>query len=147
MTGDGYPIGNQQLGYVEPLERGADLGRRDLGEREVSRREIEPRDAGAVLARLQRDEQAVALRVEQIGIGDRTGRDDAQHLAFDRSLACRRVADLLADRHRFAELHELREVARHRVIRDARHRYRRARRLSARGERDVEEPRARCASS
>ena len=44
-------------------------------------------------------------------------------------LAVRRVADLLADRDRLAELHQLREVLLHRVQRHAGHLDRRARRL------------------
>ena len=94
-----------------------------------------------MLARIDRDEQAVALRVEQIGVGHRARRDDAQDLALDRSLARRGIADLLADRHRLAELHQLREIAVDGVIRHAGHRDRRAGRLPARGQRDVEQPR------
>ena len=75
--------------------------------RELARGEIEPRDAGAMLARVDGDEQAVALGVEQVRIGHRARRDDAQHLALDGSLAGRRVADLLADRDRLAQLHQL----------------------------------------
>src|SRR3569623_1542766 len=49
------------------------------------------------------------------------------------------VADLFADRHRLAGLHELGEIALHCMKRHAGHRNRFARRLAARGEGDVEQ--------
>src|SRR5690606_15639614 len=55
-------------------------------------------------------------------VGDRARRDDAHHLAFDQALAGRRVADLLADRHRLAQRHQTREVAFGGMVRHAGHR-------------------------
>ena len=115
------------------------LGGRNFGERELARREAEPRDARPMPARVDGDEQVVALGVEQVRVGDRAGRDDAHHLALDRALAGRRIADLLADRDRLAQLHQLREIALDGVERHAGHRDRRAGGCAARGERDVEE--------
>ena len=59
----------------------------------------------------------------------------------------RRVADLLADRHRLALAHQPREVGVDAVVRHARHRDRLAGGLAARGQRDVDELAARRASS
>ena len=69
------------------------------------------------------------------------GEDDARHGAFDRSFARCRVADLLADDHRLAELHEAREVAFDRVVGNPGHLDRLSGALSAGGQRDVEEAR------
>ena len=134
-------LGNEQLGHVQSIEHGRGIGRRHLGERELPRRQVEPRDARPMPARVDGDEQAVALGVEQIGIGHRARRDHAQDLALDRSLAGGGISDLFADRHGLAQLHQLREVAIDGVIGDAGHRDRRAGRLSARGQRDVEQAR------
>ena len=137
----GGALGDEELGHVQPLERRGGVGRRRFGEREQPRCEIEPRDAGPVAARIDGDEQRVALRVEQIGVGHRARGDHAQHLALDRTLARRGIADLLADRDRLAEAHQFREIAVDGVVRHAGHRNRRAGRLPARGERDVEQAR------
>ena len=139
--GNAGGVRDQQLGDVEAFQRRGGLGGGHLGQRELSRRQIEPGDAGAMPSWIRGDQQAVALGVEQVGVGHRAGRDHAQHLALDRSLARRRIADLLADRDRLAELHQLGEIAVDRMERHARHRDRRAGRLSARGERDVEQAR------
>ncbi len=134
-------VRDEQFGYVQPLQCGRHLARRHFGQRELSRCQIEPGETRAMLARIERDEQAVALRVEQIGIGHGARRDDAQHFALDGTLARRGIADLLADRDRFAEPHQLREITVDRMVRDAGHRNRRACRLPPRGQRDVEEAR------
>ena len=82
------------------------------------------------------------LSVEQFGIGQRAGRDHAHHLALDRPLAGADLADLLADRHRFAELDQPRQVG---VDRSGTARRPSttgcAGRLAALGERDVEQAR------
>ena len=90
---------------------------------------------------VDRDEQAIALGFEQARVGHRAGRHDPRDLALDRALGGGGVADLFADRDRFAELDQLGEILFHRVIRHARHRDRRAGRCAAGGERDVEERR------
>ncbi len=87
------------------------------------------------------DQQRSSLGVKKIRIGDRARCHHAQHLALDGALARRRIADLLADGDRFAEAHQPGEVLLNRVERNARHRDRRARRLPARGQRDVEQRR------
>jgi hypothetical protein len=79
--------------------------------------------------------------VEQVGVGQRAGRDDARHRTLHRPLGQRRVADLLADRHRNAELDQLGQVAVDGVVGNAGHGDRLAGRLAARGQRDVEQAR------
>jgi hypothetical protein len=79
--------------------------------------------------------------IEQRGIGQGSGRDNAGDLPVHRPLGGRRVADLLADRHRLALPYQLREVLLQRVKRHPRHADRIARRGTARGQRDVEQPR------
>ena len=91
--------------------------------------------------RQQRRQQTVALGVEQIRVGERPRRDDARDPTLDRPLARRRIAELLDDDYRFAVLHQLGQVRLERMVRDARHRYGCARRLPARRQRDVEQPR------
>src|SRR5262249_6908960 len=71
----------------------------------------------------------------------RTRRDDAHHLALHRTLGRGRVADLLADGHGLAELHQLGEVVVELVVGHARHGDGRAAGGAALGERDVHEPR------
>ncbi len=99
---------DQYLGGSQPLEFGGESVRFDLGCPEASRREREPRDADAILLRPQREQQVVALVVEQRRIGQRAGRDYAQYLALDRPFGRGGIADLLANRHRLAELDQLR---------------------------------------
>jgi hypothetical protein len=85
-------------------------------------------------------QQANRTVVEQRRVGERAGRDDARDRALDRALGGGRVADLLADHHRFAQLHQPRQVLLdgvegHAAIGSA------AGRLAARGQRDVEQAR------
>ena len=53
---------------------------------------------------MHRQQQRFALVVEQLGIGQRAGRDDAHHLALDRALAGADLADLFAYRFKAGEL-------------------------------------------
>ena len=81
------------------------------------------------------------LLVQQRRVGERARRDDARHLALDRPLGARDVAHLLADRDRFAQLHQPGEVLLGRVPGHARHPDRLPGRGAAGGERDVEQAR------
>ena len=54
----------------------------------------------ALRDRAQRQQRPLGLFRQQVGIGQRAGRDHAHHLALDRALGQGRVADLLADRAR-----------------------------------------------
>ncbi len=132
-------IAVQQLGGLDPLDRGEHLVVADVDQRDPPGGEVEPRDARAPPAVDERRQQAVALRLEQVGVGQRARRDDPGHLAFDRALASRGIADLLDDDRALAFLHQSREMRIDRVERDARHGDRRTRGLAARSQRDVEE--------
>ena len=88
---------------------------------------------------MDRNEQAIALGIEQSCVGDRSGSDNAGDAALDGTLRRCRITDLLADRNRFAAADELRQILVDRVIRHARHRNRAAGGLAARSQRDVEE--------
>jgi hypothetical protein len=84
-------------------------------------------------------QQAVALFFQQRGVGDGAGRDDAHHLALHGSLAGGGVADLLADRHRFAHFYQSSEVLLGSVIGHTGHSDRRAVGRAAPGQRDIEQ--------
>jgi hypothetical protein len=59
----------------------------------------------------QGEKRALGFFGQQVGIGQRTGRDDAHDLAFNRAFRQRRVADLLADRARLSQFHQLGQIA------------------------------------
>ena len=134
-------VRHQELRGNDALEHARRVRQRDLGQRERARREVEPRDARALAGRDVGGEQAVALGLQQVRVGERARRHDARDLALDRTLARRRVAELFDDHDGLALLHEPRQVRFERVVRHARHRNRRAGGLPARGQRDVEQPR------
>ncbi len=120
-------VRHQQLGRPQALELVGQGGGSGFEQAEVAAGQIEPGQAHFVAgAALDGDgqQQAVALFVEQRRIGQRARRDDARDGALDRSLARGRVADLLADRHRLAELDQARQVLLDRVVRHAGHRNR-----------------------
>jgi hypothetical protein len=68
-------------------------------------------------------------------------RDHAHHLALDRAFAGGRIADLFADRARFADLDQLGQIAFQRVERHAAHLDRLTARRAARRQRDAEQAR------
>ena len=90
---------------------------------------------------MDREQQVVALLVEQRRVGQRARCHDARDFALDGTLGRVRVSDLLADRDGLAELHEPGEVLLDGVIRNARHPDPLAGRRAACGERDVEQSR------
>ena len=111
----------------------------DFVDQEAAGGEVCPRDSVSRLAARYRQQQGVATILQQRLVGDRARGDDAHHLAFDQALARGRIADLFADRHRFAQRHQPREVAFVGVVRHAGHRDRLPRRLPALGQGDVEQ--------
>ena len=131
----------REFGHVQPIERRGEFGRGHVDQSDAAGREVEPGDAGALARDRAGGEQAARARVEQARVGHRARRHDPRHLALDRALRRRRVAELLDDHHRLAQAHQSREVLLDRVVRHARHRDRRAGGLAARGERDVEQAR------
>jgi hypothetical protein len=96
---------------------------RGFQQAQVAAGEVEPGQSGALAVDVQRQQQAVGLcsssRLASVSV---PGRDDARHGTFHRALGQRRVADLFADRHRDADLHQLRQIAVDRVVGNARHR-------------------------
>jgi hypothetical protein len=99
-----------------------------------------PRATGARRAADGEQDAIVALG-QQLRVRERARRDDAHHLAFHGPLRGGRVADLLADGHRFPDAYEAREVALDRVHGHAGHRDRRPGRRAAPRERDPEQSR------
>ena len=111
----------------------------------LSARPISPFDSAVqarpkrLATRLTATQDRIALLGEQVALGQRARRDDADDLALDRPLGRADLADLLADRDRFAEPDQLGEVAVDRVHRHAGHRDRLAGARAARGQGDVEQ--------
>ncbi len=68
------------------------------------------------------EDEVVASLFQQRLIGDRARGDDAHHLALHRALAGGRVADLLADGHRFAKTDEPCQVSLHGMVGHSGHR-------------------------
>ena len=96
-------VAEDDLGRTDAFECRRQLLNADFGNAEFAARQVEPGEAGERTCTLARGGQGqqeyVALVVEQRGVGQRARGDDARHGAFDRPLARRRVADLLADDH------------------------------------------------
>ncbi|MNS54051.1 hypothetical protein D3C72_868310 [compost metagenome] len=139
-------IGKQQFGGADPFEFAAQLRRLALHQPQLAAGEVQPGEAGLADAAprgllVHRHQEGVDLVRQQRGVGQRAGGDDAHHLALHRALARGRIADLLADRHRLAQLDELDQVLVDRMERDAGHADRHAAGLSARRQRDVQQPR------
>ena len=143
---------------VEHLLRQHDLARLDahdvgqkprlpaFGHPETARRDVDP---GQPVTRLVRSldpgerHQVVGFRRrEQLFLGQRAGRDEAHHVAFDDGFAAalfgfRRVFHLLADRHAEAERDQFLEIVVGRMHRHAAHRDVAAEMLAALGQRDA----------
>ena len=137
--GMGKVIWMQDFRGAEPFQRRAKLLRRDFHQREAAAGQIQPGHAELVPVCCHGQQQAVALVVEQGCVGERAGRDDARHLALHRAFGGGRVADLLADGDRLAQLDQLGEILLGGVIRHARHLDRLACRGATGGERDAQE--------
>jgi hypothetical protein len=95
----------------------------------------------ALADHVHRQQRALGFFRQQVGIGQRPGRHHAHDLAFDRPLAGGRIADLLADGARLAQLHQLGEIRIERMERNAAHPDRVAILRAPRRERDAEDPR------
>ena len=138
---------DENFGWANALECRRDLFRRDFRETQRAARQIEPREpdvdghAAPVVARADRHQVDVVFVREEGGVRERAGRDHAHDLALDRALRRGRVADLFADRHRLAELHELGEVLLDGVMRHASHLDRIARRRATLRKRQIEQAR------
>ncbi|EXI84248.1 MAG: hypothetical protein AW12_02465 [Candidatus Accumulibacter sp. BA-94] len=134
-------LGNDHLGRPNALQRRGQPHRSDFADAELAARQVDPRQTNELPRRVDRQQQRVALLVEQRRVGQRTGSDDARHGALYRSLAGRRVADLLADHHRLAQPDQFRQVLLDRVVRHPGHPDRLPGRLAARRQGDAKQPR------
>ena len=114
---------------------------RQFGHAQLAAGEAQPCKADAVVFGSEREQNIVGFFVEQGRIGEGARGDDAGDGALHRPLGRARVADLLADRHRFAQLHQLGQVLLDSVVGHAGHFDRRTGGGAARGERDVQQPR------
>ncbi|MCY1433951.1 hypothetical protein D9M71_499930 [compost metagenome] len=133
-------IRDQQLHRVDAFKLGQQVfPALDLQHGEVAAGDVQHGQAEQALVTQHGGDQVVATLVEQRFVTDRTGGDDAYHLALDRALAGGRVADLFANHHRLAQFHQLGQVALGRMEGDTAHGNRLARRLAAGGQGDVEE--------
>ena len=132
---------HDDLGRRDALERRRQLRRRHFAQAEVAARQIQPGQSGELASRTQGEQQGVPLFVEQRRVGQGAGRDDAHDGALDRALARRRIAHLLADRHRLTQSDQLGQVLLDCVIGHAGHPDRLPGRLTTRRQRDVEQAR------
>ena len=132
----------EDFSRADALQRRRNLLGRYFEQHKFAAGQVEPRQAGGVADGGYSQQPDVLLVVDQRRVGQRAGRDDTRHGAFNRTLAGRRIADLLADHRRFAELDQAGEVGLQRMEGNAAHLDRHAGRLAARGQRDVEQ--ARC---
>ena len=103
----------------------------DLSQTEPAAGQIEPRDADAATIREHCRHQVVTVFGEQGFVRKRARRHDTGDLALDRSLARRRIADLLANCDRFTFPDEFCQVAFNCVVGHPGHRDRVARRFAA----------------
>ncbi|MNV02886.1 hypothetical protein D3C71_931260 [compost metagenome] len=135
-------VGHQQFGRLQTGQLGFQrVVAIDLVDQEAATGQIGPGQAVAVLAARQRHQQGVAALVQQCLVGDGAGRDDAHHLALDQALGQRRVADLFADRHRFTQRDQTRQIAFIRVHRHTGHRDRRTTGAATLGQGDIQQAR------
>jgi len=104
----------------------------------VTRGEREPRQPQTPFLESQRHQAVFAFVVKQGCVGQRAGRHHAHHFALDRPLGVD-FADLLANRHRFTQAHQSRQILLGCVVGNTGHADRDAGRLAARGQRDVEQ--------
>ncbi|MNQ03551.1 hypothetical protein D3C85_162540 [compost metagenome] len=136
----GPVVRDQQFDRVEALQFGQQVFPAiDLQYAETATGDVQHRQAEQPFVAQYRGQQVVAALVEQGFVADRAGGDDAHHLAFHRPLAGRRVADLLADDHRLAELDQLGQVAFGGVVGNPAHGDRLTGRLAAGGEGDIQQ--------
>jgi hypothetical protein len=103
--------GTSSFGWLEACEFGFErIVGGDFVDQEAAARD--PPRPGRSLASPRQREQQVSRRSLSMGfVGDGARRDDADDLAFDQAFRQRRIADLLADRDRFAKRHQSREIA------------------------------------
>ncbi len=141
QSGQGAAIGHQDFRRAQAREFAREQALRDLRDAQFAAGETQPGKPDAVVLGCEREQQVVGFLVQQRRVGERARRDDARDRALHRTFGGVRVADLLADRDRLAQLQQLGQILLGRVVGHAGHFDRRAGGSAARGERDVEQPR------
>ncbi len=133
-------FGIEQLGRIGALQlRQQGLFFLELIDEEAAGADVHGAIAEAAAIVVDGGDQVVLPLAEQRLVGDGARGDDANDLALHRPLAGGGIPHLFADGGRFAELHQLGQIALDGVIGHPRHRNGAARRLAAFGEGDVEQ--------
>ena len=140
-VGEDAAVGDQNFRGADAAQLLREVLRGHFGDAQLATGQIEPGEARSRAVMRNREQDVVRFFLEQRRVGERARRDDAGDLALDRALRRAGITDLLADRDRFAEPDESRQILLDRVVRHAGHFDRRARRFAAGGQRDVEQPR------
>ncbi|MNU58798.1 hypothetical protein D3C71_479420 [compost metagenome] len=135
-------IRHQQFGRFQTRQFGFQcIVSVDFVDQEAAAGQVGPGQPIAALVARQGHQQSVAALIQQRLVGNGARGDDAHHLAFDQALGQCRVADLFADRHRFAQRDQSCQVALVGVHRHAGHRNRCTTGAAALGQGDVEQAR------
>ncbi|CDC62015.1 uncharacterized protein BN660_01255 [Clostridium sp. CAG:448] len=121
--------GNRQIGNHLTGRIGSDLVDQarvwvvpgDGGGKHLSGGHIRKADTVLVLAKADRAQIIVLLVGQQIGLDQRSGRDNAHHLTPDQSLGKRRVLHLLTDGDFESLSDQLTDILVHGVVRDSAH--------------------------
>ncbi|RMP81023.1 hypothetical protein ALQ16_200970 [Pseudomonas syringae pv. actinidiae] len=133
-------IGDQQLDRIDALKLGQQvLPALDLQHAEVAAGDVQYSQAEQAFVTEDGSDQVVSTFIQQGFIADGAGRDDPYNLTIHRAFAGGRVADLFADDHRLAQLHQLGQVALGRVIGNPAHGNALPGRLAAGGQGDVQQ--------
>ena len=137
----GAVLGMQDLARTDTLEQRAGLGQRHVAQVQPAPGQVEPRDARpravacSATSRQSRLPSSSPASASVPGVTMRVTLRSTGPLLVAGSPICSQIAT------DSPEAHQLREILLDRVIGHAGHRNRRARRLSARGQRDVEQRR------
>ena len=134
-------IGIQDFGRRDAFVQRGKARERRLGQMQLAAGERKPGQPQGLFVAIDGEQNVVGFLGEQGRVGQGARRDHAHHLAFDRAFARGRVADLFADRDRFAELDQARQIAFERDHRHAGHAHRHAGRLPTCRERDADQAR------
>ncbi|MNH97874.1 hypothetical protein D3C73_505810 [compost metagenome] len=133
-------IRDQQLYRIDPLQLSQQVfPALDFQHAEVATGDIQHGQAEQAFITQHGSDQVVATFIQQRLVTHRPRRNDPYHLTIHRPFAGGRVADLLADHHRFAKLHQFCQVTLSGVVRNPAHRNRLPRRLPAGGQGDVQQ--------
>ncbi len=110
-------FGANQFGRGNPMQFGVQHVGLALGHAKISVGQVHPGDTRGFGASLSQypggGNQPVALGRQQGFISKGSGRHNTHNLAFDRSFACSRVADLFANGHRLAQSDQTCQIAFH----------------------------------